>query len=310
MFVGIDVSKERLDVAIRPKGERFATTRDEAGLAELVNRLQAIAPERVVLEATGGYEQIVLAALVNAGFAAVAVNPQQVRHFAKALGQRAKSDPIDADVMAHFAEAVRPAVRPLPDEATRTLAELMARRRQLVEMMAAERMRRQQVSVPRIAKSIDRHLLALEKELSKIERDIDDLIRGTPAWRDKEDLLTGVSGVGPILARTIIAELPELGHLSGRQISALVGVAPYIRRSGKWTGQAHIAGGRASVRNVLYMATITAMRCNPTIKTYYKRLRAAGKLTKVAIVACMRKLIVILNAIMRDATRQQVSPHA
>jgi transposase len=306
MFVGIDVSKERLDVAIRPSGERFATTRDETGLAELVKRLQPITPELVVLEATGGYEQIVLAALVNAGLPAVAVNPQQVRHFAKAIGQRAKSDPIDADVMAHFADAVRPAVRPLPDEATRTLAELMARRRQLVEMMAAERMRRQQVSVQRITKSIDRHLLALEKELSKIERDIDDLIRGTPAWRDKEDLLTGVSGVGPILARTIIADLPELGQLSGRQISALVGVAPYVRRSGKWLGQAHIAGGRANVRSVLYMATITAMRCNPTIKATYKRLRAAGKLAKVAIVACMRKLIVILNAIMRDATCQQV----
>lgn len=307
MFVGIDVSKERLDVGVRPSGERFATSRDETGLADLVSRLQAIKPALVVLEATGGYERIVLAALVNAGFPAVAVNPQQVRNFARALGQRAKSDPIDADVMAHFADAVRPAVRPLADEAARTLSELVARRRQLVEMIAAERMRRSQVSVRRIASSIDRHLAALEKELARIERDLDDLIRGTPAWREKEDLLTGVKGVGPIVARTVIADLPELGHVSGRQISALVGVAPYVRQSGKWRGQAHIAGGRASVRNVLYMAAITAARCNPTIKACYQRLRAAGKLMKVAIVACMRKLIVILNAIMRDAMRQPVA---
>jgi len=306
MFVGIDVSKERLDVGVRPSGERFAASRDETGLAELVSRLQAIKPELVVLEATGGYERIVLAALVNAGFPAVAVNPQQVRHFARALGQRAKSDPIDADVMAHFADAVRPTVRPLADEAARTLSELVARRRQLVDMISAERMRRGQVSVHRIASSIDRHLAALEKELAKIERDLDDLIRGTPAWREKEDLLTGVKGVGPIVARTVIADLPELGHVTGRQISALVGVAPYVRQSGKWRGQARIAGGRASVRSVLYMAAITAARCNPTIKACYQRLRAAGKLTKVAIVACMRKLLVILNAIMRDAMRQPV----
>jgi transposase len=310
MFVGIDVSKERLDVGVRPSGERFATTRDEMGLAELVKRMLAIGPELIVLEATGGYEQIVLAALVNAGLPAVAVNPQQVRHFAKALGQRAKSDPIDADVMAHFADAVRPVVRPLADEAARTLSELVARRRQLVDMIAAESMRRQQLATRRIVRSIDRHLAALQKELTAIERDLDDLIRGTPAWREKEDLLTGEKGVGPIVARTIIADLPELGHLSGRQISALVGVAPYVRRSGKWLGQAHIAGGRATVRSVLYMAAITAIRCNPTITACYKRLRAAGKLKKVAIVACMRKLIVILNAIMRDAMRKPVPAHA
>lgn len=310
MFVGIDVSKERLDVSIRPTGESFVVTRDEAGLSDLVKRLQAVVPELIVLEATGGYEQIVLAALIGAGLPAVAVNPQQVRHFAGALGQRAKSDPIDAAVMAHFAEAVRPAVRPLPDEATRTLAELLARRRQLVEMMAAERMRRQQMSLRRIAKSIDRHLAALQKELSVIERDLDEAIRGTPAWREKEDLLTSVLGVGPILARTMIAELPELGSESRRKISALVGVAPFVRKSGTWSGQAHIAGGRASVRNVLYMATIAAVRFNPAIKACYQRLRAAGKRTKVALVACMRKLLVILNAIMRDAMKKKATAHA
>jgi transposase len=310
MFVGIDVSKERLDVGIRPGGERFAVSRDEAGLADLVRRLQTVKPELVVLEATGGYEQVVLAALVSAGLPAVAVNPQQVRNFARAIGQRAKSDPIDAEVIAHFAEAVRPELRPLPDEATRMLGELVARRRQIVEMMAAERMRRQQTGSQRITRGIERHLATLQKDLSEIERDLDETIRGTPVWRETENLLTGERGVGPIVARTMIADLPELGDLSRRRISALVGVAPYIRRSGKWQGQSHIAGGRANVRSVLYMATITALRCNPKIKAFYERLRAAGKVKKVAIVACMRKLLVILNAIVRDAKHRKVLANA
>jgi len=310
MYVGIDVSKDRLDVRIRPGGERCALSRDEAGLADLVKRLQAVKPELVVLEATGGYEQVVLAALVSAGLPAVAVNPQQVRHFARAIGQRAKSDPIDAEVIAHFGEAVRPELRPLPDEATRMLSELVARRRQIVEMMAAERMRRQQISSQRITRGIERHLAALQKELSEIERDLDETIRGTPAWRETEELLTGERGVGPIVARTMIADLPELGDLSRRRISALVGVAPYVRRSGKWQGQSHIAGGRASVRSVLYMATITALRCNPKIKAFYERLLAAGKIKKVAIVACMRKLLVILNAIVRDAKHREALANA
>lgn len=310
MFVGIDVSKERLDVSVRPNVEQYAVTRDDAGLADLVNRLKLVEPELVVLEATGGYEQVVLAALIGAGFPAVAVNPQQVRNFARAIGQRAKSDPIDAAVIAHFAEAVRPQLRPVPDEATQALGELVARRRQIVEMMMAERMRRQQATLRRVTRGIDRHLAALQKELSEIETDLDDTIRGTPAWREAEDLLTGVPGVGPILARTLIAELPELGTIDRRRISALVGVAPYVRRSGKWVGQSHIAGGRASVRSVLYMATITALRCNPAIKACYQRLRAAGKVQKVAIVACMRKLLVILNAIIRDGLNREASVHA
>jgi transposase len=283
----------------------FAVGRDDAGLADLADRLQAIKPELIVLEATGGYEQVVLASLVSAGLPVVAVNPQQVRNFARAIGQRAKSDPIDAGVIAHFAEAVHPPLRPLPDEATRTLGELVARRRQIVEMMASERMRRSQASVRRIIRGIDRHLASLQKELSEIESDLDDTIRGTPAWCEAEDLLRGVQGVGPILARTLIAELPELGTIDRQRISALVGVAPYVRRSGKWIGQSHIAGGRASVRSVLYMATITALRCNPTIKACYQRLRSAGKIKKVAIVACMRKLLVILNAIVRDGVNRQ-----
>lgn len=310
MFVGIDVSKERLDVSVRPSGEQYSVARDDAGLADLAKRLQAVRPELVVLEATGGYEQVALASLIGAGLPAVAVNPQQVRNFARAIGQRAKSDPIDAAVIAHFAEAVRPALRPMPDEATRALGELVVRRRQIVEMMAAERMRRQQVTLRRVTRGIDRHLAALQKELSEIEADLDDTIRGTPAWRDTEDLLTGVPGVGPILARTLIAELPELGAIDRRRISALVGVAPYVRRSGKWVGQSHIAGGRASVRRVLYMATITALRCNPAIKACYQRLRAAGKIKKVAIVACMRKLLVILNAIVRDGPNRKDAAYA
>lgn len=310
MYVGIDVSKERLDVGIRPSEERFAVSRDDAGLAELVERLTAIKPKLIVLEATGGYEQIVLVALIDAKLPAVAVNPRQIRDFARALGQRAKSDPIDAAVMAHFAEAIKPEVRPLTDEATRLLGELLTRRRQLVEMIAAERMRRYQASLRRITRSIDRHLAAMQKELTAIERDIDDLIRNTPAWREKEDLLTGTLGVGPILARTLIADLPELGHASRRRIGALVGVAPYVRKSGNWSGQARIAGGRSHVRNVLYMATISAVRFNPKIKACYLRLRAAGKARKVAIVACMRKLLVILNAILRDAALKEVPAHA
>lgn len=310
MFVGIDVSKDRLDVGVRPRGDVFAVSRDEAGLDDLAKRLRALGPELIVLEATGGYEQIVLSSLIGAGLPAVAVNPQQVRHFARAIGQRAKSDPIDAGVLAHFAEAVRPPLRPLPDEATRMLRELVTRRRQIVDMMAAERMRLSQARVRRILRGIERHLAALQKELSAIESDLDDTIRGTPAWCEKEELLRGVMGVGPILARTLIAELPELGTIDRHKIGALVGVVPYVRRSGKWIGQSHIAGGRESIRTVLYMATITALRCNPIIKAFYKRLRAAGKIKKVAIVACMHKLLVILNAIARDGAIRQRPAHA
>jgi transposase len=279
-------------------------------LDDLAKRLRALGPELIVLEATGGYEQIVLSSLIGAGLPAVAVNPQQVRHFARAIGQRAKSDPIDAGVLAHFAEAVRPPLRPLPDEATRMLRELVTRRRQIVDMMAAERMRLSQARVRRILRGIERHLAALQKELSAIESDLDDTIRGTPAWCEKEELLRGVMGVGPILARTLIAELPELGTIDRHKIGALVGVVPYVRRSGKWIGQSHIAGGRESIRTVLYMATITALRCNPIIKAFYKRLRAAGKIKKVAIVACMHKLLVILNAIARDGAIRQRPAHA
>ena len=301
MFVGIDVSKDRLDVSVRPQGE-FAVARDEAGLADLVSRLQAAAPQLVVLEATGGYERVVLAALASAGLPAVAVNPQQIRSYARALGQRAKSDPLDAAVIAHFAEAVRPPVRPLPDETTRALGELVARRRQLVDMMVAERQRRRQASIPRIVRGIDRHLAALQKELSTIERDLDDVIRASPVWRAQEEIITSVPGFGDTLARTLIGELPELGVLAHRQISALVGVAPFARESGTWRGQRHIAGGRKSVRNALYMAALTAIRCNPVIAALYRRLIAKGKRKKVALVACMRRLLVILNAMLRDGT--------
>lgn len=309
-YVGIDVSKDRLDVCVRPSGEQLVAARDEPGLAGLVKRLQEVAPERVVMEATGGYERIVLSALVEAGLPAVAVNPAQVRNFARAIGQRAKSDPVDAAVLAHFAQAVSPPVRPVPDDAAQALRELLARRRQIVEMAASERMRLQHAVLLKVKRGIERHLALLQKELDVVESDLDTTIRGTPAWAEKEDLLAQVPGVGPVLARTLIAELSELGSIGRRQIGALVGVAPYVRRSGKWVGQSRIAGGRAGVRAVLYMATIAAIRFNPAIKAFHQKLRKAGKAPKVAIVACMRKLLVILNAIVRDGERKEVLGHA
>jgi len=253
-----------------------------------------------VLEATGGFEITVAAALAAAGLPLAVVNPRQIRDFARALGRLAKTDPLDAEVIARFAEAIRPTPRPLPDDQARALGELVARRRQIVEMMTAERNRRHQMTVRKRLKAIERHLDWLQKELSEIEQELDQTIRGTPAWRDSEDLLKSVPGVGDTLARTLIAELPELGRLTGKQIAALVGVAPFNRDSGQWRGRRMIAGGRASIRSVLYMAALSTTRCNPPITAFYARLIEAGKPAKLALTACMRKLITILNAILRD----------
>jgi transposase len=231
-IVGIDVSKDRLDVAVRPSGELFLLQRNAVGLEQLVERLRLLAPSLVVLEATGGFETVVAAALAAAGLPIVVVNPAQVRAFAKAVGQRAKTDPIDAAVIAHFAEATKPEPRPLPDEATRMLADLVARRRQIVEMIGAERQREKRATA-RIKKSIARLIKALEKELVSVNSDIDDAVHGSPAWRDKEDLLASVPGIGPIIARTLIADLPELGHLDRKKIAALAGLAPFTRQSGQ-----------------------------------------------------------------------------
>lgn len=298
--VGIDVSKDRLDVSVQPGGQAFAVARDGKGLEELVERLAAVSPTLVALEATGGFETVVAAALAGAKLPVVVVNPAQIRAFARALGQRAKTDPIDASVIARFAEATKPEPRPLPDEATRLLADLVARRRQIIEMIGAERSREMRVTVPHLKKSIVRLVKALEKELSSLDGDIDDMVRGSPAWRDKEDLLASVPGVGPVIARTLIAELPELGQLSRRRIAALVGLAPFTRQSGQWRGKSFIAGGRTAVRTVLFMGAMVAKKHNPVLRAFFDRLVRAGKPKMLALIAVARKLLTILNAVLRD----------
>ena len=300
VYVGIDVCKARLDVHVLPQGQAFAVARDGTGLNDLVTRLQALGPDLVAIEATGGFEQVAAAALAGAGLPLVVVNPAQVRHFAKALGQRAKSDPIDAAVIARFAAATQPAVRPLPDAATRMLADLVARRRQIVEMLASEKNRAQRTEAARIARSIARLIKALEKELAAIDAEIDTGVRGSPAWRATEDLLASVPGVGPVTARTLLAELPELGRLKTKQIAALAGLAPFVRESGTGKGRARVAGGRKSVRTALFLAALTACRHNPVLKRFRDRLVAAGKPKIVAVVAVAHKLLSILNAMIRD----------
>ncbi len=300
MYVGIDVAKDRLDVHLRPTGEAFAVARDGEGLARLAARLAELRPMLIVVEATGGFEITVAAALAAARLPLAVVNPRQIRDFARATGKLAKTDALDAAAIAHFAEALRPEPRPLPDDQARALDELVTRRRQVVEMIKAETNRRKQLTRPRLLKSIDRLLKTLEKELSDLERDLDETIRGTPVWRETEDLLRSAPGVGPVVSRTLLAELPELGSLDRKQISALVGVAPLNRDSGSMRGRRIICGGRAPVRAALYMAALTAAHRDPRIGAFYKRLRAAGKPAKVALVACMRKLLTILNAIVRD----------
>lgn len=299
VHVGVDVSKDRLDVHVVPAGEAFAVTRDGKGLAELVERLRPLGCRAIAVEATGGFETVVAAALGAAGLPVIVVNPAQVRAFAIALGKRAKTDPIDAEVIARFVEATRPQVRPLPDAETQMLADLVARRRQIVEMIKAERQRQKRASA-RAAKSIARLLKALEKELNSVDSDIDGHVRGSPAWAAAEDLLTSVPGIGSIIARTVIAELPELGTLDRRQIAALVGLAPWTRQSGQWRGKSFIGGGRASVRSVLFVAAMVAARFNPQLKAFHQGLIARGKAKKVALIAVARKLLTILNAIIRD----------
>jgi transposase len=300
IIVGIDVSKDRLDVAVRPSGEVFAIERNPIGLEQLALRLGALSPNLVALEATGGFETVVAAALAAARLPVVVVNPAQIRAFAKAVGQRAKTDPIDAGIIAHFAEATRPEPRPLPDEAMQLLADLVGRRRQILEMMVAERQREKRVTVPHLRKSIVRLLKALERELTSVDTDINDAVRGSPAWREKEDLLASVPGVGPTIARTLIAELPELGQLSRRQVAALAGLAPFTRQSGQWRGRSFISGGRTTVRTALFMGAMVAKRHNPVLKVFFDRLVAAGKPKMVALIAVARKLLTMLNAILRD----------
>lgn len=302
---GIDVSKDKLDVHVLPDGEAFQTPRTGAGIEEIVRRLAGRGLGHVAIEATGGFETIVAAGLAGAGLPVVVVNPAQVRHYAKALGTRAKTDPVDAAVIARFVAATRPEVRPLADEAARLLTDLVARRRQIVEMLAAERQREGRLARGRIKASVARLITALEKELASVDEDIDGSVRGSPVWRETEDLLTSVPGVGTVTARALLADLPELGKLGRGEIAALAGLAPYTRQSGKWKGKSFIGGGRASVRTALFIAAQVAKRHNPVLKVFYARLIAAGKAKMVATIAVARKLLVMLNAIARSRTPWQ-----
>jgi transposase len=298
--VGIDVSKDRLDVHVAPSGKAFAVGNDHAGVEELAAMLRPLAPKAVALEATGGFETLAVAALTGAGLPVMVVNPAQVRAFANALGKKAKTDPIDATVIAAFVVATGAELRPLPDAETKALGELVTRRRQIVAMIVAEENRERTVTAREAKKSIRRLLAALRRELESLDADLDDRIRKSPLWQVREKLLTSVPGVGPTVARILIAELPELGSLDRRQIASLVGLAPWTRQSGKWRGKRFIGGGRSRVRAVLFMAALVASRHNPVLKTFRDRLVAAGKPRIIAIVATMRKLITILNAILRE----------
>ena len=300
IIVGIDVSKDRLDVAVLPDGTAFHVTNSHAGLDELVGRLKKEGATIVALEATGGFETVAVAVLSAAGFAVAVVNPAQVRAYANALGRRAKTDAIDAAVIAAFVEATKPPIRPLRDAETQGLSALVDRRRQIVQMIVAEENRLRMALEKQTQKSIKRLLAALRRELESLDADLDEQIRKSPLWRVREQLLVSVPGVGPQTARTLLAEMPELGSLDRRQIASLAGLAPWTRQSGKWKGKSFIGGGRGKVRAVLFMAALVAIRHNPALKAFRDRLVASGKARIVAVVATMRKLLTILNAMIRD----------
>jgi transposase len=298
IFVGIDVAKAQLDIAVRPTGERWTVPNEDASIATLVTTLQSVQPTLIVLEATGGYQRAVAAALAAAGLPVVVVNPRQARDFAKATGQLAKTDVLDARALAHFADAVRPAPRPLPDAQTEELRALLARRRQLVGMRTAEYNRLGTAS-GRLHVDIQAHITWLDQRLATLDDDLDTMLRASPVWREREELYRSVPGIGPICARTLVLDLPELGTLSRQRIAALVGVAPLNCDSGTLRGHRTIWGGRAHVRATLYMGTLVAVRHNPVLKAFYERLCRAGKVKKVALIACLRKLLTILNAMVK-----------
>lgn len=300
IVVGIDVSKDRLDVHVEPVGEAFFVANDAAGAEALVGRLSGLGLSVVALEATGGYEMLAASTLASAGLPVAVVNPAQVRSFAEALGKRAKTDPIDAAVIARFVIAGGIKAKPLADEATRLFADLVARRRQISNMIVAEEARLKRATSRQLKKSITRLLAALQRELDSLDADLDGHIRNSPLWRMKEKLLSSVPGVGKGISRTLIAALPELGSLDRRQIAALVGLAPFTRQSGKWRGKSFISGGRANVRAALFMGALVASRHNPVLKAFRDKLVAQGKPKIVAIIATARKLLTILNAIIRD----------
>lgn len=303
-FVGIDVSKAALDAAVRPRGERHQWRNDADGIAALVKRIRRLRPTLVVCESTGGWERLLVTSLLSARLPVVVINPRQVRDFAKATGQLAKTDRLDAEIIARFAEAVRPAPRPLPDADVQALDELVSRRQQLIEMRTAESNRRRLAS-GRVRGQLDEHLVWLDRRIHDLENELDQTFRNSPVWHEQADVLRSVTGVGTILSATLLAGLPELGHLNHKQIAALVGVAPFNRDSGPWRGQRQIWGGRSHIRAVLYMATLSAVRTNLRLRRFYQRLIDAGKLRKVALVACMHKLLTILNAMARDHSHWQ-----
>jgi transposase len=301
-FVGIDVSKGHVDVHVRPDGTAFSCTTDPDGLANLITRLAPLQPQLVAMEASGGYEAVIAAALTEAGLPVAIVNPRQVRKFAGAIGRLAKTDAIDAGVIAHFADAIRPAPKPMPDALMLRLRELLARRRQLVVMVNAEKQRLGKAADKLAQRSFKTILRSLEAERARIDRAIDTLIQQSPLFCAKQDLLKSVPGIGDIVARTLIVELPELGSVDRHQIAALAGVAPMNRDSGRYRGKRRIQGGRVEVRAPLFMACLTDIRHNPPLRSFYRRLRDAGKPARLAIVAVMRKLLTTLNAIIRDNT--------
>lgn len=304
VVIGIDVSKTTFEVVVAPGGVAWTSATTPAAVDALVARLGGLTPQLIVVEATGGYEQALVAECAAAGLPIVVINPRQVRAFARAVGQTAKTDAIDARVLAEFGRRVAPAPRPIPDAATGALAALVTRRRQLLEMLGAEQRRVAQAPpTGPVARDLRTHIRWLERRVADVDADIGRAIQESPVWRVQEDLLRSVPGIGPITAHTLLAELPELGRLDRRAIAALVGVAPYNCDSGHYRGQRHIWGGRASVRATLYMATLVATRHNPTLRIFYRRLRAAGKRPKVAVVATMRKLLTILNAMLKQQTR-------
>lgn len=303
-YVGIDVAKAWLDIAVRPSGAQWRVANTEADLPALVERLGALEPTIIVLEATGGYERLVVAWLGAGQLPVAVVNPRQVRDFAKATGRLAKTDQLDAQVLAHFAEAVHPEPRPLPDAATQHLAAVLERRSQLVAMLTAEKNRRAQ-AVSSVRPLIEEHIAWLEHAVDQLNHDLDQALQASPLWRAREELLRSVPGVGPILSLTLLADLPELGTLTHKQLAALVGVAPLNRDSGFARGQRIIWGGRARVRSALYMSTLSAVRYNPVLRAFWIRLRERGKPKKVALVACMHKLLTLLNAMLKHQTPWQ-----
>jgi transposase len=298
VWVGIDVSKARLDVAVKPLKQHWSETNDPEGITQLISKLTAVHPELVVMEATGGHEALAAACLAQAHLPVAVVNARQVRDFARAQGRLAKTDRIDCGVIADFGAAIRPEVRALPDEQAQQLQATLARRRQIIDMLVAEK-NRLPLTHTHIQPRLKEHIAWLEEELASLDEQLRTLLKQSPLWREKDKLLRSVPGVGPVLSTTLLAELSELGKLDRKRIAALVGVAPYNCDSGKLKGKRKIWGGRASVRTVLYMATLSAKRHNPVIRAFYERLIAAGKLKKVALVACMRKLLTILNSMIR-----------